>query len=163
MGPVTELHKKLKRAFNPRTVAVVGDKRALGYLWLNAMKTFQGKVYSVQISKDEIPGIEAMNVPNYFSLLDIPDELDYVVCAVRRDISRASSLTARARGQPPSLCSPPVSPRRSRRRASASSGSWASSPARTACCLSGPTAWASTTRAWACARAPSSRRARPAT
>jgi acyl-CoA synthetase (NDP forming) len=84
---VTDLRRKLERAFNPRTVAVVGDKRALGYLWLNAMKTFQGKVYSVQISKDEIPGIEAMNVPNYFSLLDIPDELDYVVCAVRRDIS----------------------------------------------------------------------------
>jgi acetyl-CoA synthetase (ADP-forming)/acetyltransferase len=84
---VIDLRQKLERAFNPRTVAVVGDKRALGYLWLNAMKTFQGKVYSVQISKDEIPGIEALNVPNYFSLLDIPDELDYVVCAVRRDIS----------------------------------------------------------------------------
>jgi len=84
---VTDLRQKLERAFNPRTVAVVGDKRALGYLWLNAMKTFQGKVYSVQISPDEIPGIEAMDVPNYFSLLDIPDELDYVVCAVRRDIS----------------------------------------------------------------------------
>jgi acyl-CoA synthetase (NDP forming) len=84
---MTDLRQKLERAFNPRTVAVVGDKRALGYLWLNAMKTFQGMVYSVQISKDEIPGIEAMNVPNYFSLLDIPDELDYVVCAVRRDIS----------------------------------------------------------------------------
>jgi acetate---CoA ligase (ADP-forming) len=84
---VTDLHDKLERAFNPRTVAVVGDKRALGYLWLDAMSTFQGKVYSVQISKDEIPGIEALNVPNYPSLLDIPDELDYVVCAVRRDIS----------------------------------------------------------------------------
>jgi len=84
---MTDLRRKLERAFNPRTVAIVGDKRALGYLWLNAMKTFQGKVYSVQISPDEIPGIEAMEVPNYFSLLDIPDELDYVVCAVRRDIS----------------------------------------------------------------------------
>jgi acyl-CoA synthetase (NDP forming) len=84
---VTDLHQKLERAFNPRSVAVVGDKRALGYMWLNSMKTFQGKVYSVQISEDEIPGIEAMNIPNYFSLLDIPDELDYVVSAVRRDIS----------------------------------------------------------------------------
>jgi acyl-CoA synthetase (NDP forming) len=84
---VTDLHEKLERAFNPRAVAVVGDKRALGYMWLDSMSTFQGKVYSVQISKDEIPGIEALNVPNYPSLLDIPDELDYVVCAVRRDIS----------------------------------------------------------------------------
>jgi len=84
---MTDLHDKLERAFNPRSVAVVGDKRAMGYMWLNSMKTFQGKVYSVQISKDEIPGIEAMNIPNYASLLDIPDEVDYVVCAVRRDIS----------------------------------------------------------------------------
>ncbi len=84
---MTDLHDKLERAFNPRTVAVVGDKRATGYLWLSALANFQGKLYSVQISKDEIPGIEAMNVPNYPSLLDIPDELDYVVCAVGRAIS----------------------------------------------------------------------------
>lgn len=84
---MSDLHQKLERAFNPRAVAVVGDKRALGYLWLNAMKTFQGKVYSVQINENEIPGIEAMNVPNYPSLLDIPDELDYVVCAVSRAVS----------------------------------------------------------------------------
>lgn len=82
-----DLHQKLERAFNPRTVAVVGDKRAMGYLWLNALKPFVGKVYSVQINKDEIPGIEALGIPNYMSLLDIPDELDYVVCAVRRAIS----------------------------------------------------------------------------
>ena len=81
------LNEKLERAFNPRTVAVVGDKRAMGYLWLNALKAFTGKVYSVQINKDEIPGIEALGVPNYMSLLDIPDEVDYVVCAVGRAIS----------------------------------------------------------------------------
>ena len=84
---MSDLRQKLERAFNPRAVAVVGDKRALGYMWLNSMKTFQGKVYSVQISKNEIPGIEALGVPNYMSLLDIPDEVDYVVCAVRRAIS----------------------------------------------------------------------------
>ncbi len=82
-----DLNRKLERAFNPRTVAVVGDKRALGYLWLNALKAFVGKVYSVQISEDEIPGIEALGIPNYMSLLDIPDEVDYVVCAVRRAIT----------------------------------------------------------------------------
>jgi acyl-CoA synthetase (NDP forming) len=82
-----DLHQKLERAFNPRAVAVVGDKRAMGYLWLNAMKDFAGKVYSVQINEDEIPGIEALGIPNYMSLLDIPDEVDYVVCAVRRAIS----------------------------------------------------------------------------
>ena len=82
-----DLNQKLERAFNPRTVAVVGDKRAMGYLWLNALKPFVGKVYSVQIREDEIPGIEALDIPNYMSLLDIPDEVDYVVCAVRRAVA----------------------------------------------------------------------------
>jgi acyl-CoA synthetase (NDP forming) len=82
-----DLNQKLERAFNPRSVAVVGDKRAMGYLWLNALKDFVGKVYSVQINKDEIPGIEALGIPNYMSLLDIPDEVDYVVCAVRRAVA----------------------------------------------------------------------------
>jgi len=82
-----DLSQKLERAFNPRTVAVVGDKRAMGYLWLNALKAFTGKVYSVQINQDEIPGIEALGVPNSMSLLDIPDEVDYVVCAVGRAVS----------------------------------------------------------------------------
>jgi acetate---CoA ligase (ADP-forming) subunit alpha len=81
------LQKRLDRAFNPRTIAVVGDKRAMGYLWLHAMKTFAGKVYSVQVDPNEIPGIEAMGVANYKSLLEIPDEIDYVVCAVPRPIA----------------------------------------------------------------------------
>jgi acyl-CoA synthetase (NDP forming) len=83
----SDRQQRLDRAFNPRTVAVVGDKRAMAYLWLRSMSTFQGKVYSVQISPDEIPGIEALGVPNYPSLLDIPDEIDYVVCAVPRQVS----------------------------------------------------------------------------
>ena len=83
----SDVQKRLDRAFNPRTVAVVGDKRAMGYLWLRSMSTFQGKLYSVQIDPDEIPGIEEMGVPNFASLLDIPDEIDYVVCAVPRQIS----------------------------------------------------------------------------
>jgi len=85
--PRSDLVKRLDRAFNPRTVAVVGDKRGMGYLWLNCMKTFVGKVYSVQVDANEIPGIEAMGVPNYKSLLEIPDEIDYVVCAVPRPVA----------------------------------------------------------------------------
>ncbi|MCH8346235.1 MAG: CoA-binding protein [Chloroflexi bacterium] len=83
----SNVQQRLDRAFNPRTVAVVGDKRAMGYLWLRSMSTFQGKVYSVQIDPNEIPGIEELGVPNYSSLLEIPDEIDYVVCAVPRQIS----------------------------------------------------------------------------
>jgi acyl-CoA synthetase (NDP forming) len=82
-----DLQERLDRAFNPRTVAVVGDKRAMGYLWLNCMKTFDGKVYSVQVDPNEIPGIEAMGVLNYRSLTEIPDEVDYVVCAVPRPVA----------------------------------------------------------------------------
>jgi hypothetical protein len=44
---ISDVQKRLDRALNPRTVAVVGDKKAMGYMWLNCMKAFQGKVYSV--------------------------------------------------------------------------------------------------------------------
>ena len=44
-----DLQERLERALNPRTVAVVGDKKAMGYMWLNCMSTFQGQVYSVQV------------------------------------------------------------------------------------------------------------------
>ncbi|MEX0800745.1 MAG: CoA-binding protein [Dehalococcoidia bacterium] len=80
----SDLIRRLDRAFNPRTVAVVGDKSAMGYLWLRSNSAFQGKLYSVQIDPKEIPGIEEMGVPNYPSLADIPDEIDYVICAVPR-------------------------------------------------------------------------------
>jgi acyl-CoA synthetase (NDP forming) len=79
--------ERLRRVFHPRSVAVVGDKRALGYLWLHNMRTFQGSLYSVQIDPNEIPGIEALGIPNYQSLLDIPGEIDYVVCAVPRAVA----------------------------------------------------------------------------
>ena len=79
--------ERLRRVFDPRTVAVIGDKQAMGYMWLRNMRTFQGPVYSVQIDPNEIPGIEALGVPNYKSLMDIPDEIDYVVCAVPRPVA----------------------------------------------------------------------------
>jgi len=51
------------------------------------MKTFNGSVYSVQVDPNEIPGIEAMGVPNYKSLLEVRDEIDYAVCAVPRPVA----------------------------------------------------------------------------
>lgn len=77
----------LDRAFNPKAVAVIGDKRAMNYMWLRSQSTFQGKVYSVQIDEREIPGITALGVPNYRSLAEIPDEIDYVMTAVPRQIA----------------------------------------------------------------------------
>jgi acyl-CoA synthetase (NDP forming) len=83
----SDLQARLDRAFNPKVVAVVGDKAAMGYLWLNAMKTFAGKVYSVQVDPNEISGIEAMGIENFPGLNDIPDDIDYVVCAVPRPVA----------------------------------------------------------------------------
>ena len=77
---------RITQALNPRAVAVIGDKGP-AYQWLNSMKTFQGKVFSVQLDPNEIPGIEAMGVPNYARMTDIPDEVDYAVIAVPRRIA----------------------------------------------------------------------------
>lgn len=75
---------KLDRAFNPRCVVVVGDKREGGFRWLNGQRAFNGKLYSVQIDPVEVPGIKALGVQNCASLLDIPEPIDLVIVAVPR-------------------------------------------------------------------------------
>jgi acyl-CoA synthetase (NDP forming) len=95
---VPDPREQLPRALKPRTIAVVGDKRANGYLWLRNMSTFQGKVYSVQVDPNEIPGIEELGVPNYPSLAAVPDEIDYVVCAVPRAIAPRIIADCAAKG-----------------------------------------------------------------
>ncbi len=82
-----DIKKKLDRVFNPRTVAVVGDKQMNNYMWLRNMTSFRGKAYSVQIDPNEIPGIEALGFDNYYSLLDIPEPIDYVIVAVPREVA----------------------------------------------------------------------------
>ncbi|HXK33064.1 MAG TPA: CoA-binding protein [Dehalococcoidia bacterium] len=78
----------LKRALNPRSVVVVGSKRADGYMWLRNYSTFKGgPLYSVQIDPNEVPGIEAMGVQNFASLMDVPGEVDYVMLAVPRQVA----------------------------------------------------------------------------
>jgi acetate---CoA ligase (ADP-forming) subunit alpha len=77
----------LKRAFAARTVAVIGDKRVGGYLWLRAMKRFTGKLYSIQIDPNEIPGIEELGVANLKSLAEVPETIDYAVSAVPRQVA----------------------------------------------------------------------------
>src|SRR5260221_420284 len=85
LSPTTRA--QLERAFNPKAVAVIGDKRANNYMWLRGQSTFTGKVYSVQIDERELPNIAALGVPNYPSLAAIPDEIDYVMTAVPRQIA----------------------------------------------------------------------------
>ncbi|MEA1958931.1 MAG: CoA-binding protein [Chloroflexota bacterium] len=81
------ISKGLDRAFNPRSVAVIGDKLALGYMWLKSLSHFQGRLYSVQIDENELPGIEALGVENYLSLRDIPDDIDYAIVAVPNTVT----------------------------------------------------------------------------
>ena len=78
--------KRLHRALNPRTVAVVGDKGP-GFMWLENNKEFTGKLYSVQVDPNEIKGIEERGYTNYPSLAEVPDEVDLVICAVPRNVA----------------------------------------------------------------------------
>ena len=74
---------KFDRAFNPRCIAVVGDKG----MWLQNQSDFKGKLYSVQVDPELIKGIEALGVKNYTSLLDIPEPVDLVIVAVPRAVA----------------------------------------------------------------------------
>lgn len=80
-------HAALDRVFNPKTVVVFGDKKAGGYMWLNSQKQLKGKVYSVQIDPNEIPGIEALGVQNFKSLAEVPGPVDYGIIAVPRSVA----------------------------------------------------------------------------
>ncbi|MEK7281725.1 MAG: CoA-binding protein [Chloroflexota bacterium] len=79
--------KSLDRMFNPRTVAVVGDSKARDFMFLKALKDFQGKLYSIQVNADSIKEIEALGITNYRSLLEVPEPLDYVLLSVPRRVA----------------------------------------------------------------------------
>ena len=79
--------ERLQRALNPEAVAVIGDKKASGYTWLRSLSTFTGNLYSVQVDENEIPGIEEMGIANYKSLTEIPERIDFAVCAVPRQVA----------------------------------------------------------------------------
>ncbi len=78
---------KLKRAFDPATVVVVGDKQQNHFMWLKALRDFKGKLYSVQIDPKEIAEIEKLGFTNYLTLDQVPGPVDYVVVAVPRQVS----------------------------------------------------------------------------
>ncbi len=78
---------RLSRAFNPQCVVVVGDKRENDFIWLRAQSTFKGKLYSVQVSPDDIAGIKAMGVTNYTSLADVPEAIDLAIVSVPRAVA----------------------------------------------------------------------------
>ncbi len=79
----------LDRMFNPKTVAVIGDKGP-GYMWLRNNQPFReqgGNLYSVQIDENEIAGIEELGIENFPSLAAIPEPVDYAVVAVPRHVA----------------------------------------------------------------------------
>lgn len=78
---------ELDRLFHPGSVAVVGAKARVGQPWLQWLTSFKGPVYSVQVNPEEAAQIEAMGFPNYRSLLDIPEPVDYVLVSVPRKIA----------------------------------------------------------------------------
>ena len=89
--------KRLHRALNPSSVAVVGDKGP-GYTWLTNQENFTGELYSVQLDEKEIPGIEEKGITNFTSLKDIPGEVDLVICAVPRQVTPYVVADAIAKG-----------------------------------------------------------------
>ncbi|MBH76968.1 MAG: hypothetical protein CL897_01860 [Dehalococcoidia bacterium] len=79
----------LDRMFNPKTVAVIGDKGP-NYMWLRNNLPFKekgGNLYSIQIDENEIPGIEDLGIENFKALTDIPEPIDYAIVAVPRHVS----------------------------------------------------------------------------
>jgi len=80
------LKEQLDAALSPGVVAVVGARKVDDYTWLRNMSDFKGKLYSVQIDPNDITGIEEMGIPNYKSLVEIPEPVDYVVVAVPRKV-----------------------------------------------------------------------------
>ena len=90
--------EQMDAAMNPKTVAVVGAKKDADYSWLKNMTDFKGKVYSVQLDPNEIPGIEELGFDNYTSLMEIPEPIDYVVVAVPRRVAPRVLTDAIAKG-----------------------------------------------------------------
>ncbi len=77
----------LRRAFSPKRVAVVGERKKRGYMFLSSMKTFKGELYSIQPDEKEWEGIKNLGIKNFPSLLDAPDEIDYVLICVPRNVA----------------------------------------------------------------------------
>ena len=78
---------KLDRAFNPKCLVVVGDKGVTNFRWLRSNMNTEGSLYSVQIDPKEIEGIKALEVPNFLSLMDVPEPVDLAIVAVPREVT----------------------------------------------------------------------------
>jgi len=76
---------QIDRAFNPKTIVVVGAKRSNNYIWIRRFSNFKGRVCAVHVNPESIREIEAMGIPCYRSVAEVPGPVDYVtVTAPRR-------------------------------------------------------------------------------
>ena len=74
----------MDRAFEPKTVAIIGERATRSHSFLKSMRRFKGPLYSIQSDQREIAAIEALGIPNYTSLADVPEPVDYAIIAVSR-------------------------------------------------------------------------------
>jgi acyl-CoA synthetase (NDP forming) len=78
---------QIDRAFDARSVAVIGAQKSNGYSWLRRFETFTGTLSSVHVNPESIKEIEAKGIPNYSSILDVPGPVDYVVVNTSRRLA----------------------------------------------------------------------------
>jgi acyl-CoA synthetase (NDP forming) len=84
-----EYKTQLERGFNPKVIAVVGAARHNQHRWLKVQLPFMkehGKLYNVNINEEEWAGADELGIQNFKSLLDIPENVDYVTISVPRNI-----------------------------------------------------------------------------
>jgi len=79
--------ENLRRAFNPRTVAVIGDKRANSFMWLRSLSGLRGQLYSIQIDPAEVAEIKQLGIENRTSLAEIAGPIDLAISAVPRQVA----------------------------------------------------------------------------
>lgn len=72
----------LERLFNPRSVAVVGSKTVDRHNWLRTVLPFEGPKFHINTDKNEWPSAEELGFPSYSSILDVPEDVDFVIISV---------------------------------------------------------------------------------
>src|SRR3954452_17718044 len=80
---------RLDRVFEPRSIAVVGAQRFNGFTWLRRFAGFDGQLSSVHVNPESISAIEALGIPNYKSVVDVPAPVDYVIVNTPRRLACA--------------------------------------------------------------------------
>ena len=76
---------KLNRAFNPKVLVVVGDSKIGNYQWIRGQMGIRGKLYSVHVNPESREEINAMGIPSFPKITDVPEPIDLAIVAVSRN------------------------------------------------------------------------------